>query len=68
MGAVTFRVLWGDPFRGLEQELVEAHDVDEALSIAAQRRPDLERPRRAILVASSARVSPTGPGGGPPAG
>jgi hypothetical protein len=31
-------------------ELVEAHDVDEALVIAHERRPDLERPRTAFVV------------------
>ncbi len=50
MGAVAFRVLWGDPFRGLTQELVDANDVDEALTIAARLRPDLERPRTAFPV------------------
>jgi hypothetical protein len=32
------------------QELVDAHDVDEALVIAHERRPDLERPRTAFIV------------------
>jgi hypothetical protein len=51
---VLFRVVWGDPFKGLTQELVEAHDVDEALVLAHERRPDLERPRTAYLVTGSA--------------
>jgi hypothetical protein len=46
-GRVTFRVVWGDPFRGLTQELVVAHDVDEALALAHTRRPELPRPRTA---------------------
>ncbi len=32
------------------QELVDAFDVDEALVIAHERRPDLERPRTAFAV------------------
>ena len=47
---VQFRVLWGDPYRGLTQEIVVAHDVDEALTLAHERRCDLERPRTAFLV------------------
>jgi hypothetical protein len=43
-------VVWGDPFRGLTQEIVEAHDVNEALVIAHDRRPDLAMPRTAYLV------------------
>jgi len=43
--------VWGVLLRsGFEQEIVEAFDVDEALTIAAQRRPDLPRPRTAFLV------------------
>lgn len=45
-----FRVIWGDPYRGLSQELVEAYDVDQALVIAHERRPELPRPRTAFLV------------------
>ncbi|MFZ1062368.1 MAG: hypothetical protein WAN30_02730 [Acidimicrobiales bacterium] len=45
-----FRVLWGDFSKGLEQEIVVAHDVDEALTIAHERRPELPRPRTALLV------------------
>jgi hypothetical protein len=47
---VEFRVLWGDPFKGLTQEIVLAHDVDEALVRAHELRPDLPRPRTAYLV------------------
>jgi hypothetical protein len=47
---VQFRVLWGDPFKGLTQEFVLAHDVDEALVRAHELRPDLPRPRTAFLV------------------
>jgi hypothetical protein len=36
------------------QEFVVAHDVDEALVIAHERRPDLERPRTAFLVTAIA--------------
>lgn len=56
MGATprSFRVLWGDPFRGVVQEVVEAHDADEALTVAAQRRPDLPRPRTAYLASPGA--------------
>jgi len=46
----TFRVLWGDFHRGLTQELVEAYDVEHALVVAAERRPELPRPRVAFLV------------------
>ncbi|MGD1013983.1 MAG: hypothetical protein ABR963_06300 [Acidimicrobiales bacterium] len=48
-----FRVLWGDFTKGLEQEIVAAFDVDEALVLAHERRPELPRPRTAFLVASS---------------
>jgi hypothetical protein len=34
------------------QEFVTAYDVDEALVIAHERRPELERPRTAFLVAT----------------
>ena len=34
----------------MTQELVDAYDVDEALVIAHERRPDLERPRTAFVV------------------
>jgi hypothetical protein len=43
-------VLWGDPFKGLDQEIVTAYDVEEALNIAHERRPDLARPRTALFV------------------
>ena len=43
-------MLWGDVFKGLEQEIVLAYDVDEALVIAHELRPDLPRPRTAYLV------------------
>ncbi len=52
-GPVQFRVLWGDPFKGLTQEVVLAHDVDEALVTARELRPDLPRPRTAYLVAET---------------
>ena len=52
-GPHTFRVIWGDPFHGVTRELVEAHDAEEALVVAAQRRPDLPRPRTAFLVVVS---------------
>jgi hypothetical protein len=42
--------MWGDPFRGLTQELVEAFDVDEALNLAHERRRELPRPTTAFLV------------------
>ncbi len=48
-------MVWGDPFRGLSQELVEAHDVDEALTIAHERRPELPRPRIAYLTSPTPR-------------
>ncbi len=50
VGTRRFRVIWGDPFRGLTQELVLAYDVNEALVRAHERRPDLPRPRTAFLV------------------
>lgn len=49
-GRFLFRVVWGDPFKGMTQELVEAFDVDEALVTAHERRPELPRPRTAYLV------------------
>jgi hypothetical protein len=52
-GLHQFRVVWGDPFRGMNQEFVAAHDVDEALILAHERRPELERPRVAFLVTST---------------
>jgi hypothetical protein len=45
-----FRVLWGDFTKGLDQEIVVAYDVDEALTIAHERRPELPRPRTAFVV------------------
>ena len=48
-----FRVLWGDPWRGLEQVLVDAHDLDEALVTAHELRPDLPRPRVGFLMEST---------------
>lgn len=52
-GSHLFRVIWGDPFRGLTQEIVTAFDVDEALVVAHERRPELPRPRTALLVAEN---------------
>ena len=49
-GRILFRVVWGDPFKGIAQELVEAFDVDEALVTAHERRPELARPRTAYVV------------------
>jgi hypothetical protein len=49
-GAVRFRVLWGDPNKGMSQVIVEAHDPDEALILAHQLHPELSRPRTAFLV------------------
>jgi hypothetical protein len=37
----------------LTQEIVEAHDVNEALVIAHERRPDLVMPRTAYLVTTT---------------
>jgi hypothetical protein len=48
-----FRVLWGDFAKGLDQVIVEAFDADEALTIAASLRPELPRPRVALLVTSN---------------
>jgi hypothetical protein len=48
-GPKRFRVLWGDPFKGLDQVIVEAHDPDEALVHAHELRPELPRPRTAYL-------------------
>ena len=53
-GRFLFRVVWGDPFKGMTQELVEAFDVDEALVGAHERRPELPRPRTAYLVRTDA--------------
>jgi hypothetical protein len=52
-GPITFRVIWGDPFHGLTQEFVEAHDVGEALTLAHERRPELPRPRTAYPAGST---------------
>jgi len=49
-GSHRFRVIWGNPFRDVTQEIVTAHDVDEALVRAHEHRPDLPRPRTAFLV------------------
>jgi hypothetical protein len=48
-----FRVLWGDLFKGLDQAVVRAYDVEEALVIAHELRPDLPPPRTAYLVAGA---------------
>ena len=48
-GPRRFRVLWGDPSKGLDQVIVEAHDPDEALVRAHELRPELPRPRTAYL-------------------
>jgi hypothetical protein len=50
MGPVAFRVLWGDPFRGMSQVMVTAHDADEALVLAHELHPELPRPRVALAV------------------
>jgi hypothetical protein len=47
---IQFRVVWGDFTHGMIQELVGAYDVDEALAVAHERRPDLARPRTAFVV------------------
>lgn len=47
--------MWGDPYHGLTQEIVEAFDVDEALTLAAERRRELPRPRTAFLVGPATR-------------
>ncbi len=50
-GPFQWRVLWGSILRpGFTQEIVEAYDLDEALTVAAQRRPELFRPKVAFLV------------------
>jgi hypothetical protein len=47
----TWLVTWGVLARpGYVVERVLAYDQDEALAIAAERHPDLERPRVALLV------------------
>jgi hypothetical protein len=44
-------VVWGVLLRsGFEQEIVDAYDLAEALTIAAQRRPELHRPTTAFLI------------------
>jgi hypothetical protein len=50
LGPVKFRVLWGDPFKGMNQIVVDAHDVDEALVLAHELRPELPRPRVALEI------------------
>jgi len=43
--------VWGVLLRaGFDQEIVTAFDLEEALTIAAERRPELPRPRTAFLV------------------
>jgi hypothetical protein len=42
-------VIWGDPYRGMTQVLVRAHDADEAMVRAHELRPDLPRPKVALL-------------------
>ena len=57
VGPSRWRVVWGSWLRpGFTQEIVEAFDVDEALAIAAERRPELWRPRVAFLVADPSDV------------
>jgi hypothetical protein len=46
-------VLWGDFAKGVDQELVHAYDVDEALVRAHELRPDLPRPRTAFVVSTT---------------
>jgi hypothetical protein len=41
-------VIWGDPFKGMTQVIVEAHDADEALVLAHELHPELPRPRVAL--------------------
>jgi hypothetical protein len=43
-------VLWGDPFKGMTQVLVLAHDANEALVLAYELHPELPRPRIALEV------------------
>jgi hypothetical protein len=43
-------VVWGDFSHGMTQEIVEAFDVDEALTVARERHPEFERPRTAFIV------------------
>lgn len=50
VGPRQFRVIWGDFSHGMTQEIVEAFDVNEALVIAHEHRPDLERPRMAFEI------------------
>jgi hypothetical protein len=52
VGPVKFRVLWGDPFKGISQVIVEAHDAEEALVLAHALHPELPRPRVALPVTS----------------
>ncbi len=47
---VLFRVIWGDFRKGMEQQLVMAFDPEEALVVASELRPELPRPRIALLV------------------
>jgi hypothetical protein len=42
--------MWGDPFKGMSQVIVEAHDADEALVNAHVLHPELPRPRVALVV------------------
>ena len=50
-GPFQWRVVWGVLLRaGFDQEIVTAFDLEEALTIAAERRPELPRPRTAFLV------------------
>lgn len=48
LGPVKFRVLWGDPFKGMSQVIVEAHDAEEALVLAHALHPELPRSRVAL--------------------
>ena len=51
VSTVKWRVVWGSVLRsGFTQEIVDAHDADEALAIAGDRRPELFRPTMAFLV------------------
>ncbi len=60
-GPYMWRVVWGSFLRpGFTQEIVEAYDVEQALTLAAERRPELFRPHVAFLVGGQGVETPYG--------
>jgi len=52
-GPHRFRVVWGDSFRNVTQDIVLALDVDEALTVADEHHPELPRLRAAFFASET---------------